>query len=91
MHLLALLNLNRLSLNSYDLSRIQEELQRPDRAHHFYQQHQQEIEHLLQQEQGFHGHVALKLFRGSDKMPQLSDRALKTISRLIVELVKEKK
>lgn len=88
MHLVALLNLNRLSLDSYEMNRIQAELQSPDRAHHFYHQHQQEIEHLLQQEQGFDRYVALKLFRGSDKMPSLNDRA---ISRFIVELVKEKK
>jgi len=91
LHLAVLLNLGRLSIDSYDLSGMQMKLQNSDRAQQIYFQLQPELQSILQQGKTLHEHQVRKLIRELDKVPRLAVRAVKTISRLIVELIEEKK
>lgn len=91
MHLAVLLKLDRLSIDSYDMSKMQTALQSPNRAQRIYFQLQPELQPILQQENDLDEHKVRTLVRTMGMHPPLAVRAVKTISRLIVELVNEKK
>jgi hypothetical protein len=92
MHLIALLDLERSFLESYDIIQMQTKLQNPNLAPQIYFRLQQDIQHILQQQGGrLRDSVVQKLFSESDKVPRMNHKILRTKARFIVELVKEKK
>lgn len=91
MHLAVLLNLDRLSIDLYDMSKMQTALQSPHRAQQIYFQLQPELQPIIQQENDLDEFQVRKMVRAMEVHPHLTVRAVKTISRLIVELVNEKK
>jgi hypothetical protein len=91
MHLLALLSLDRLPLDSYDMSEIHFRLPSPSSAQQTYLQLEQEIEDIIQQGNYIDDLGARKLLRESDKVAHMGLRRLKAIARLIARLIQEKK
>lgn len=72
------------------MSKMQTALQSPHRAQRIYFQLQPELQPMLQQENDLDEHEVRKTVRAIDIHPRLAIRAVRTISRLIVQLVNEK-
>ncbi|KAG9531173.1 hypothetical protein KCU93_g1929, partial [Aureobasidium melanogenum] len=91
MHMIALLNLNRPFVSSYDVQKIQKKIETPTSAQQIYLMLQQEIKDIVQQKNTLDDTMARKLLQESENVPRLGHKSLKKKARFIVKLVKEMK
>ncbi|KAG9571137.1 hypothetical protein KCU79_g397, partial [Aureobasidium melanogenum] len=91
MHLVALSNLDRRFLDTYDMSQIHEMQQNIRHSLNIYRQLEEDIEQAIQQSQQVDDVTVRKMIKESNKVPVMGPRAIKRVARFIVIVVKEMK
>jgi hypothetical protein len=89
MHLVALLGLNRSSMQSYDIRKIQAIHDNERSAQSIYVLVQEDIKGFAQQRKKFHENGAQEMLRDSKKVPKMQKRAVSTVASMLVRLVEQ--